>query len=247
MKHTENQHVQVPNNMTKEKLLTPDCMLVYAYIKKYMNKDTLEAFPSLTLICKELGASEPTIRKCIKLLIESEYISVRKEGRKNVYKFSEYKKFEPFSYEFLDNKDCTFNEKAMILARQQYMIKNPITKEGKCNYSDRQMADMINMSHAAISKCNKSLQEKGLMRVVQTNAIDPMTGCKIQEKIYDLNKLHQGIIFTLVNHEDRISSAEDKIDKLVKEMESFKKDYDLVVRENLELKKQLNKTEEIIL
>ena len=247
MKHTENQHVQVPNNMTKNKTLTPECLLVYAYIKKYMNRDTLEAYPSLTTICSELGASEPTIRKCIKLLVELEYISVRKEGRKNVYKFSEYKKFEPFSYEFLENKECTFTEKAMILAEQQYMFKDKSTHEGKMNYSNRQMSELINMSHVTISRCTKSLQEKGLMRVVQTNTIDPATGCKIQEKIYDLDRLHQGIVFAICNHEERIQQTERDVEDLRKQLQSLQKDYILTKQENERLLQKLTKTEEIIL
>ena len=247
MKHTEHQHVQVLNNMTKNKTLTPECLLVYAYIKKYMNRDTLEAYPSLTTICSELGASEPTIRKCIKLLVELEYISVRKEGRKNVYKFSEYKKFEPFSYEFLENKECTFTEKAMILAEQQYMFKDKSTHEGKMNYSNRQMSELINMSHVTISRCTKSLQEKGLMRVVQTNTIDPETGCKIQEKIYDLDRLHQGIVFAICNHEERIQQTERDVEDLRKQLESLQKDYILTKQENERLLQKLTKTEEIIL
>lgn len=235
------QHVQVPNDMTKESSLTPDCLLVYACIKRYMNKDTREAFPSLVTLCNDSGASEPTIRKCIKSLIDAEYLSCRKDGRKNVYTFSRYKNFEPFSYEFLSSPDYSFNEKAMLLARQQYMFKDPITHEGKSCHSDRQLSKLINMSHQTISKCSKSLEEKGIMRSVPTNVIDPETGCKITERVFDLDKLHQGIIFTLMNHESRISSNEDKLEMLAKEVASIKKDYDLVKRENQLLKEENKK------
>lgn len=241
----DKQHVQVPNNMTEKSSLTPDCILVYAGIKKYMNNDTLEAFPSLTTLCKDLDASEPTIRKCIKELVKNEYITVRKEGRKNVYKFSKYKTFEPFSYEFLQNKMCSFMEKAILTAGQQYMYKDPVTHLGKINHSNRKLANLINVSHSTLSRCNKSLQEKGLLQVVTTNAIDPETGCKIQEKIYNLDKLHQGIIFVLKNHEDRITNTENEVEILKKQVESLAKNYNIVLNENRILKEK--KSDELIL
>ena len=80
------QHIQLPNNMTHTKVLTPRDLLIYVCIKSFMNKDTLESFPSLTTIAKLSGISRPTIIKSIKLLESEKYISVRKEGRKNIYK-----------------------------------------------------------------------------------------------------------------------------------------------------------------
>ena len=38
------QHVQLPNNMTLETILTPQDLLVYISIKRYMNNETKEAF-----------------------------------------------------------------------------------------------------------------------------------------------------------------------------------------------------------
>jgi hypothetical protein len=46
-------------------------------------------------------------------LVKAGKIEIKKEGRKNIYKFLNFKDgFEPFSYEFLDKKDLTFLEKA---------------------------------------------------------------------------------------------------------------------------------------
>ena len=56
------QHVQLPNNMTLETILTPQDLLVYVSIKRYMNNETKEAFPSLQTIAEKCGASIPTIR-----------------------------------------------------------------------------------------------------------------------------------------------------------------------------------------
>ena len=45
------QHVQLPNNMTP--ILTPQDLLVYISIKRYMNNETKEAFPSLQTIAEK--------------------------------------------------------------------------------------------------------------------------------------------------------------------------------------------------
>ena len=89
-----------------------------------MNGKTLEAFPSLDTIKKDSGCSLPTIRKTIKNIVKKEYISLSNRGRQIVYKFNNSKSFEPFSYEFLDNKNLTKAEKLQILCTQQFMYKN---------------------------------------------------------------------------------------------------------------------------
>lgn len=64
------------------------------------------------------------LRKSIEVLVENKYISIRKEGRKNVYKFNPYKNFEPFSDEFLESDKLETNEKAYMIAAQQFLIKD---------------------------------------------------------------------------------------------------------------------------
>ena len=87
------QHVQLPNNMIKKDGLEPRDLLVYAVLKKYMNNESKECFPSLETLSKESGYSINTIRNSIKLLQANNYISIRKEGRKNIYRFNPYKNF----------------------------------------------------------------------------------------------------------------------------------------------------------
>ena len=83
------QHVQLPNDMTsEEKSLTPKDLLVYASIKRYMNNHTKEAFPSFSKLTECTSLSKPTIAISINNLVEAGFISVRREGRKNVYKFN---------------------------------------------------------------------------------------------------------------------------------------------------------------
>lgn len=187
------QHVQLPNNMTINDELNPKDLLVYVTIKKYMNKETKSCFPSIALIVEKSGVSKPTVLKTINKLKDFKYITVEKQGRSNLYIFNSYKNFEPFSYDFLDNKDITTEEKALIIAEQQYMFKDQ-KGFGKISYSDLELSDKINMSYGSIIKHHKSLEQKGYLTTIKTSAKDSVTGLQINEKIFHLDELGQAII-----------------------------------------------------
>ena len=221
-------HVQLPNDMTTDANLTPQDLLIYVAIKRYMNKDTKEAFPSLQTICAKSGASVNTVRKCIANLEREKYFTITKGGRKNIYTFSDYKKFEPFSYDFLDKEDLTFTEKAYIIASQQYMYKDE-QGFGKITLSGQDLSKKINMPESTISKCNKSLTAKDYLSIIKCNKRDQETGVVIQEKIFHLDELGQAVLWALHNHEERISNNEktlnlalDEITKLKAELAELK-------------------------
>ena len=224
------QHVQLPNNMTP--ILTPQDLLVYISIKRYMNNETKEAFPSLQTIAEKCGASIPTIRKCIKRLEEGKYIEVTKKGRSQIYKFLKYNNFEPFSYEFLDKEDLSFTEKAYQLASQQYQFKE--NGMGKISMSNKELAEKINMSESTISRCNKSLEAKGYLDIIKAKKHE--SGITINEKFFHLDELGQAIVFTLQNHEERLNKTEQNIENLMKDMS-------IVLKENKELTERLKELE----
>nr|DAM35120.1 MAG TPA: helix-turn-helix domain protein [Bacteriophage sp.] len=217
-----NQHVQLP--VTEEKSdLRPKDQLIYLSIKRFMNKDTHQAFPSLEKLKQVSGASIPTIRDSIQKLVDTNYISVTREGRKNIYTFNTYKNFEPFSYEFLDNESLSFNEKAFIVATQKYMYKEE-EGLGKIGYSNRKLADLISMTEGSIRKYNNSLKDKELLTYdIQKD------GTTV--KVYHLDKMLQNIIWVLANHEKRISDIEkenaelkskfEELEKLVKKSQQY--------------------------
>ena len=214
-------HVQLPNDMTADANLTPQDLLIYVAIKRYMNKDTKEAFPSLQTICTKSGASVNTVRKCIANLEKEKYFTITKEGRKNVYKFSEYRNFEPFSYDFLDKEDLTFTEKAYIIASQQYMYKDE-PGIGKITLSGQDLAKRINMPESTISKCNKSLTAKDYLSIIRCNKRDEETGVVVQEKIFHLDELGQAVIWALHNHEERITNNEKTLNLALDEIAKLK-------------------------
>lgn len=253
------QHVQVPNALGEISYITPKDLLVYAAIKKFMNKDTKEAFPSLETIRQLTGIYIGGIRKCIENLVRTGYIEVRKEsGRKNIYKFLKWKEFEPFSFEFLERQDLTTNEKSYLVVSQKYMFKD--SNVGKISLPNKVLSQKINMPESTISKVNKSLAEKGFLTIAETKVRDKETGVLLTEKIFHLTEFGQAIVFILKNHEDRIKNTEEKViknsEKIIetndKLTELEKKVYDrdktieLLLRKITALEKQ-NKPKDIIL
>lgn len=210
-------HIQLPNDMALSDL-EPKDLLVYVTIKRYMNKTTKEAYPSLRLISEKSGYSVGTIRKCINQLEVKGYITVSKVNKKNVYKFSDYKNFEPFSYEFLDNELLSANEKAYLLVSQQHMFKEEGV--GKMSYTTRELADKINVSQSTIVKNNKSLEDKGFLTQIKSRN---SSGEQSIVKIFNLLELGQAIVFTLQDHEERISENEKTLKMALKEIEALKK------------------------
>lgn len=119
------QHIQVPKmNLKQEGLLITD-PYVYACIKKFMNNETKQAFPSNKTLVEISGLNSKTIMASINRLEKAGYFTIKREmGKPNIYTFNDYKQFEIFSYDFLDNPDLTPKEKSYLVASQQFMFKN---------------------------------------------------------------------------------------------------------------------------
>ena len=221
MENKNLQHVQVPNGMTLD--VKPRDLLVYATIKRHQNKDTKKAYPSLIVISSESGLSINTIRDSISRLEKHNYITIEKKSNKNIYSFNQYKEFEPFSYEFLDNKELTPDQKSYILATQQYMYKD-IKGEGVISYTNQELADKINISESSIIRYNNSLERNGFLTKVQSKIKDMETGCYKEIKIFNLNKMLQQIVWVLKNHEDRITNNEKEIEAIKHENKLLKEE-----------------------
>lgn len=217
----EKRHIQLPNDMGC-KDLTPKDQLIYLAIKSFKNEISKEAFISLVKLKDILGTSVDTIRKGIQHLKEKGYIEVIKVGKTQKYKFNPYKEFEPFSYDFLNRKDLTFTEKAYLAASQQYMFKD-VEDYGKISYSNKELSNLINMPESTISKTNRSLQRKNYLTVLKNDSRDLETGCHTDTKVFNLKALGQAIIWTLKDHEYRITETEEKYKELQEKIESQQK------------------------
>lgn len=90
---------------------------------------------------------------------------------------------------------------------------------GKISYTNKELANKINMSESAISRSNSELESKGYLTTLINKSVDLETGCNKTTRVFNLAKLCQGIIWVLKNHEDRITSVEEKSnnnEKLIK-------------------------------
>lgn len=223
MENNQEQFVIYPHsgNSDVQPDLDPKDKLIYLAIRRYMNKQTREAFPSYAKITEDTGAAAKTIKKCVDNLINEGYLETRKEGKKIIYKFNNKKQFEPFSYDFLDKPELTFTEKSYIVATQQFMYKDKETLEGKVSYPNSELSKLIKMSPATITRCNHSLEKKGYLQ-----------GASDSTKRFQLRELDQMIIYKLQEHEYQIQQNTNDI-KYIKERLSA------LESENAELKKQL--------
>lgn len=211
MENNDKQFVIYPHpaNSEPQPDLDPKDKLIYVAIRRYMNKQTMEAYPSYATITKDTGAAAKTIKKCVDRLIEEKYLKTRKDGRRIIYKFNNKKQFEPYSYAFLDKPELTFTEKSYIIAAQQYMFKDE--KEGRVSYTNRDLAALIKMPENTISKCNRSLERKGFLE-----------GASELVKRFQLRELDQLFIYKFKEQDERISNNEANIEKLIKENELLK-------------------------
>lgn len=163
----------------------------------------MEAFPSYERIHKDTSAAINTIRKCVDNLKREGYVNTRREGKKIIYKFNNQKQFEPFSLEFLDNPNLTFTEKSYIVASSQYMYKDNKSEEGRISYTNKELSQLIHMATGTISKCNRSLQEKGYLQ--DSTALT---------KKFNLRELDLLFIWKFKEQDERISENERQIKDL---------------------------------
>lgn len=230
-------HVQVPDPVKKTKL-KPFDKLVYANLRKYMNKDTYECFPTIRRIASECGCTEKRVTNSIERLIEAGDIEkIKRIGRSNIYKFNKLSKnFEMFTNDFLDQKNTTPEEKAYLIGLQSQTYKDggfAMTVK-----SNEEIADALNIDARSVQRYNKSLKEKQIIVEMKTAIIDA-AGYNRTVKAIDLAKVCQAVLYVNERvdvHEARLDAQENKIAILEKMVSKL-------MQEKTELEKQLIKQE----
>ena len=203
-----------PANSEPQPDLDPKDKLIYIAIRRYMNGRTMEAFPSYATITKDTGAAAKTIKKCVDNLIREGYLETRRRGKYLIYKFNNNKRFEPYSYDFLDNPNLTFTEKSYIVASHQYMFKDG--NEGKIQYSNKELSSLIHMPEATISNCNRSLEAKCYLE-----------GASEFIKRFPQDKLNLIFIEKFKEQDERMDNIEDEVRMLREELARLKKEREL--------------------
>lgn len=228
MNNLNNQFVKVPHISVEEIEVSAKDRLIYACIRRYMNKDTNTCFPSVDRIAKDLKITSPTVRKSIKILEKYNYFTIEKQGGRlpNIYHINIDKcpNFEKISFDFLDNDELTFMEKAYYLNSQQFLIKDTELMVGRTSYSSYQLENKIHMPASTIRDCNKSLMKKGYM--IELNnlvQVDSESKCPTTVKEFDFIKFGQATVMALKNLDERTSDNEAEIESMKKEIEMLKR------------------------
>ena len=207
--------VELPSGEEVLKDITPQDQLIYLSIRSFMNKDTMECFPSLDTIAERAGASVPTVRKCIKNLQDKDYLKVIKTGRSQKYRFNKLKQFEPFSYDFLDNKELSFTNKAFLAAAQTHMYDKE-SGTGKISYNKMELAKKINMPYSTLARTTNELLKKDIMGLQKIAS-------GRQEMQFNFEKYNQGIVKVLLNHEERIDEQERRSEEQERRIKMLEK------------------------
>ena len=221
------QFVIYPHNDNEINSLTPADKLIYLVIRRYMNQNDMTSFVSYARITKDCGAAAKTIKKCVDNLVKEGYLEAKRIDKRIQYKFNNKKKFEPFSYEFLDNPNLTFTEKSYIVASQQYMFKD--NEEGNISYTNKELSKLIKMSEPTISRCNHSLENKGYLK----NA----SGITKKFQLRELD-----LLFVW-----KFKEQDEKIKKNTEDISEIKKELAILKKENQELKEKLSIKKSIVL
>ncbi len=214
------QHVQVPiMDISAGKKLNLIDPYVYAQIHRFMNNKTKEAFPGIDTLRKISGVADKTIVASIQRLEETGFLSVKREyGKQNFYIFNEYKKFEIFSYEFLDLPDLTPKEKSIMIVLQSHMFKSETN--GVITYNTQKIADLLNITVKTLKKYEKKLIEKGILSLVPYKR-DNATGIPVLSRCYDFEAFSNSIALKFVEHEQRLDNQEHNIQRMQQRIEEL--------------------------
>ena len=148
-----------------------------------------------------------------------------------------YDKFEPFSYEFLYRTDISNGTKGYIIGMQQSMYKD-IDGLGKTTYTDKEAAQIMNISEKTVQRYNRELKNAGFMTLLKTEALDKYNKPVI-EKVFHLNELGQAIVFTLQKHDDQIKENTENINQLKETIASLQKQVEILLREKKDVQQEI--------
>ena len=227
MKHTE-----VPNeisNLRDRNQLEHGDKIIYATIRRYMNKETRDCFPAISTIAIKLNCSKTKVLSAIKRLLDTKLLEKHIDGRKNHYYFplTEFDKhFEMFTDEFLD-LDLPLNVKEYYMDIQPFLYGKE-TGIGKCSFSNAELARRTGWTNISIKKYNSILIERGLLSEEVSDQTDE-AGLPIIQKNFNLTGLNQAVLWVRAVTEQIVTNTED-IEELKKEVAALKKE--LSIRRN---------------
>lgn len=227
-----NRHVQIPHSVGKNidsntknkynKHYTD--VLVYGFLRKNMDGQTMTAFISLKSIAESTEMSVGGVTSAIKRLEEAgDVIKMKAEkGRNhNVYKFNPHsEKFEMYDLKFLENKELNNLQKSYYMIIQPYLYVDPETGIGKTSYSDLELSEITGISKTVMQERRKELESKGFINRRTSVGLDG-NSCEILE--FNLPKFGQYVMCKIEEHSTIIANQQIEINKLKSEMAIMKK------------------------
>lgn len=205
MKHTEipheldNRKVSIVDNENEKRILEIGDKIIYAAIRRYMNNDSRECYPSIQKIKDKTKCGQSKIMKAIERLIQAGFITKSQKrapnGKlSNYYYFPESefdKHFEMFTDEFLD-LDLPLNVKEYYMDIQPFLYGKE-TGVGKCSFSNAELARRLGISIPSVKKYNTYLMEHGFLEEEVTDNYD-QAGLPVIQKSFNLSALNQAAL-----------------------------------------------------
>lgn len=205
MKHTEipheldNRKISLTDNENEQRILEPGDKVIYAAIRRYMNEDSRECYPSIQKIKEKTHCGQSKVVGAIDRLVDAGFI--KKSQKKapngkytNFYYFpkTEFDKhFEMFTDEFLD-LDMPINIKEYYMDIQQYLYDKD-SGVGKCSFNNTSLAAKLGISVPSVKKYNTYLIEHGYLEEESTNKTDE-AGLVVVQKNFNLTGLQQAAL-----------------------------------------------------
>lgn len=221
------QHIRVPNSIGLSSVISPNDILVYAFLKSYMNSVTKKCYPTIDTLSKDTCLSKKTVSNCIKSLCDNNFISITKYKSNNVYSFNHecLKDFEPYSYEFLKSLDLPPRLKGFWIALQHFTFKDTNDGLARTTYTDLELSEKTKTPITSFRRYQKELIEKGILTKLIMKKRNEITGEKTILKTYNLKMLNQDMLFMkqqIENQNVKINRIDDKVLMLEKEINEVK-------------------------
>jgi len=244
MKHTEipheldNRKISLTDNENEQRILEPGDKVIYAAIRRYMNEDSRECYPSIQKIKEKTHCGQSKVVGAIDRLVDAGFI--KKSQKKapngkytNFYYFpkTEFDKhFEMFTDEFLD-LDMPINIKEYYMDIQQYLYDKD-SGVGKCSFNNTSLAAKLGISVPSVKKYNTYLIEHGYLEEESTNKTDE-AGLVVVQKNFNLTGLQQAALWvkavteTVQRHDEDIEDLKERMSEIEKKNQALEKELSL--------------------
>ncbi len=212
-------HVQIPqaNTIDKSSDLKLLDYLVYANIKRFVDKESLIAKVSTETLARKCNMSQRSILKSIEKLENANMFKVIRTANAqkkncNQYQFQQLKEFEMFSDEFLDASEFTNKVKAYWIMLQSEAYKDTTNSLAYISKNDKELSESLNLDLRTVQKYNKELENLGIMNKVNYGFDE--AGFSKQQWVANLVTLNQYILCSMAVVNEQVAENKECIDDI---------------------------------